>query len=51
LRVDTPPAGFLLKEGDMLEIYVEADPGVTLNLNDPRTRLELPVGVDNSNPA
>jgi hypothetical protein len=51
LRADTPPAGFLLKEGDMLEIYVEADPGVTLNLNDPRTRLELPIGVDNSSPA
>ncbi len=51
LRADTPPAGFLLKEGDILEIYVEADPGVTLDLNDPRTRLELPIGVDNSNPA
>jgi hypothetical protein len=51
LWVDTPPRGFLFKEGDMLEIYVEADPGVNVNLNDPRTRLELPIGVDNSNPA
>ncbi len=50
IRSDSPP-GFLFKEGEMLEVYVELDAGITLNLNDPRTRLELPVGVDNSNPA
>jgi hypothetical protein len=51
LWADIPPVGFLFREGDMLEIYVEADPGVNVNLNDPRTRLELPIGVDNSSPA
>ena len=50
IRADNPPPGFLFREGDMLEVYVELDPGVNLNLGDPRTRLELPIGVDNSNP-
>jgi len=50
IRVDNPPPGFLFREGDMLEVYVELDSGISLNLNDPRTRLELPIGVDNSNP-
>ncbi len=51
LRPGDPPQGFLFREGDTLEVYVEADSGITVNLDDPRTRLELPIGVDNSNPA
>lgn len=50
LRAPTPPTGLVFREGDTLEVYVEAPAGVTVNLNDPRTRIELPVGVDNSNP-
>ena len=49
LYAPTPPQGIVLREGDTLEIYVETDPGITVNLNDSRTRIELPVGVDNSN--
>mgnify|MGYP001275841162 FL=1 len=49
LRAPVPPEGIVLREGDTLEIYVETDPGITVNLNDSRTRIELPVGVDNSN--
>jgi hypothetical protein len=50
LRAAEPPQGVILREGDVLEVYVEAPAGVTVNLNDPRTRIELPIGVDNSNP-
>ena len=50
IRADSPP-GFIFKEGDMLEVYVELDVAISLNISDPRTRLELPIGVDNSNPA
>jgi hypothetical protein len=46
-RGGVTPQGFLFREGDTLEIYVEA--GTTPNLADTRTRIELPVGVDNSN--
>lgn len=49
LYAPAPPQGIVLREGDTLEIYVETDPGITVNLNDSRTRIELPVGVDNSN--
>ena len=40
------PQGFAFREGDILEIYVESS--ATPNLADARTRIELPVGVDNS---
>jgi hypothetical protein len=50
LRANTPPAGFLLKEGDILEIYVETDDTSALNLSNPNTRIEFPVGVDTSRP-
>ena len=49
LYAPAPPKAIVLREGDTLEIYVETDPGITVNLNDSRTRIELPVGVDNSN--
>lgn len=48
LRAPAPPNGLLFREGDVLEVYVRAPSGTTINLNDSRTRIELPVGVDNS---
>jgi hypothetical protein len=48
LRSGNPPLGFLFKEGDILEIYVETNDTAALSLSNPNTRIEFPVGVDTS---
>lgn len=40
------PQGFAFREGDILEVYVESS--AVPNLMHTNTRIELPVGVDNS---